>query len=284
MFERYTEKARRVIFFARYEASHYGSPAIDTEHLLLGLLREEKRISLLLGEGAAKAIRTHIDARAPKHEPIPTSIDLPLSHAAKQILKRASEEADRLNHRHIGSEHLFLGLLREKDCLAAQVLQPYAANLEQMRIKFEREAGTEVPTGDDQASGVRGRLRPANELIKIHGKSWDASYISSAVRRLSEYNWHWQKTAWRPRDICVNRKTGKISFDSSLAADAENFELLKAGWKRGDQCTVCRWELHESDDDHGIGYTNGRDWICTECYDKFWDRPNFISGSYSDLT
>jgi hypothetical protein len=283
MFERYTEKARRTIFFARSEASQYGSPTIDSEHLLLGLLRENKRISLMLGEGAAQAIRTQIDARAPKHEPIPASVDLPLSEAAKRILKYGGEEADRLNHRHIGPEHLFLGLLREEDCVAAQVLRPYATNVEQMRKKFEKEAETEMPASVDQASSVRGRLRPANEPINIHGKSWDASYIHAAVRGCSEYNWHWQKTAWKPRDICVNRKTGKISFDTSLASDAENFELLKDG-KKGDRCAVCRWELHESDDDHGIGYTNGRDWICTECYDKFWDRPNFISGSFSDLT
>lgn len=283
MFERYTEKARRAIFFARYEASQFGSPAIDTEHLLLGLFRENKRISLMLGEGARQAIRTHIDARAPKHDPIPTSVDLPLSDAAKRVLKYAMEEADRLNHRHIGSEDLFLGLLREKGGLAAEVLQPYEANLEQMRTKFEKESDTEQAPAHDLEASVRGALRAANEVIQIHSKVFDASFIRAAVRRSSEYNWHWQKTAWKPRDICVNRKTGRISLDASLAGDEGTFELLKAGWKK-DCCAICRWELHESDDDHGIGYTNGRDWICTECYDKFWGRPNFISGSYSDLT
>jgi hypothetical protein len=283
MFERYSEKARRTIFFARFEASQFGSQVIDTEHLLLGLLRENKRIALMLGEGAARAIRSQIDARVPRHEPIPTSVDLPLGKAAQQVLKYASEEADRLSHRHIGSEHLFLGLVREKDCLAAQVLQPYATNVEQMRTKFEKEGETEQVPASDLGGSVR-TLRAGNEPIEIHGKSWDASYIRRAVQRCSEYNWYWQKTTWKPHDICVNRKTGKISFDTNLAADTENFELLKAGWKRGDRCAVCRWELHESDDDHGVGYTNGRDWICTECYDKFWDRPNFISGSFSDLT
>jgi hypothetical protein len=284
MFERYTEKARRVIFFARHEASQYGSRVIDTEHLLLGLLREAKQISLMLGEGAAQTIRTQIDARVAKHEPIPTSVDLPLSEAATQVLKYAAEEADLLNHRHIGTEHLFLGLLREKDCLAAQVLEPFGVNLEQMRSKLEKEGYAEqVPTRDLGLS-VPGRLRSANEQIKIHGKLWNASYIRGAVQRCCEHKWHWQKAAWKPRDLCVNRKTGRISLDASLAADGENFELLKAGWKKGDKCAVCRWELHESDDDHGTGYTNGREWICTECYDKFWDRPNFISGSYSDLT
>jgi hypothetical protein len=247
------------------------------------LLRENKWISLRLGEGAAQAIRAQIDARVPKHEPIPTSVDLPLSKAAKRILKYASEEADRLSHRHIGSEHLFLGLLHEKDCLAAQVLQPFGADLEQWRSKLEKEGNVEpLPTGLPELT-ARGRLLLGSDLVKIHGRRWDAAYIRDAVRRCCERNWHWQKTAWKPSDICVNRKTGKISLDVNLAADAENFELLKAGWKK-DHCAVCRWELHESDDDHGIGYTNGRDWICISCYEKFWDRPNFVSGSYSDLT
>jgi uncharacterized protein with PIN domain len=88
-----------------------------------------------------------------------------------------------------------------------------------------------------------------------------------------------------PRDIVVERKTGKRTFDLNLAEDAANFELLKNGWKK-DQCGICHWELFESKEiaEHGVGYTNGRDWICTECYEQFWDRPDFVSGSYSDLT
>jgi hypothetical protein len=283
MFERYTEKARRVIFFARYEASQYGSRMIDTEHLLLGIVREDKLISLMLGDGAAEKIRTQIDVQVPKHEAIPTSVDLPLSETAKRVLKDASEEADGLNHRHIGTEHLFLGLLREKDCLAAQVLQPFAANLEQMRRKFEKAGYAEqVPTRDLEL-GARGRLRGENALVKIRGQYFDADHIRDAVQRCCEHKWHWRKAAWKPRDMFVNRKTGKISLDASLAPDTGRFELLKGGWKK-DHCAICRWELHESEDDHGTGYTNGREWICSECYDKFWDRPNFISGSYSDLT
>ena len=283
MFERYTEKARRAVFFARYEASQYGSPVIDAEHVLLGILREDKRLSLMLGEGAAQTIRAQIDARTPRREPTATSVDLPLSPAAKQILKYASAEADRLKHSHIGCEHLFLGLLGEKDCLARQVLQPFGASIEQMRKKFEQEGAAEQAPGLDLGLRVRGKLRRENDLVKIREQYWDAAEIGKAVRRCSEHNWHWQKAAWKPRDLYVNRKTRKISLSASLDADTESFEFLKDGWKK-DHCAMCGWELYESDDDHGVGYTNGRDWICTECYEKFWDRPNFTSGSYSDLT
>jgi hypothetical protein len=83
--------------------------------------------------------------------------------------------------------------------------------------------------------------------------------------------------------VVVHRKTGKLSLDPALAEDQDNFEVLKAGWKK-DHCAICGWELFESDDDHGVGYTNGQQWVCVECYDKFWEQPDFISGSYSEIT
>ena len=96
MFERYTEKARRVIFFARYEASNFGSPCIDTQHLLLGLIREDK---LLLHHVQLKVdfetVRQDVTSRIKPGKPIPTNIDLPLSEQAKRALKYAAEEADR---------------------------------------------------------------------------------------------------------------------------------------------------------------------------------------------
>lgn len=77
MFERYTEKARRVIFFARYEASQYGSPYIDTEHALLGLLREDPAlIKRFLGEtDFASEIRTEIERRITRRGPFSTSVE-----------------------------------------------------------------------------------------------------------------------------------------------------------------------------------------------------------------
>ena len=123
MFERYTEKARRVIFFARYEASMFGSPCIETEHLLLGLLRESPALSSVIPSMAAiSAIREEIERRTTPREKTPTSVDLPLSDESQRVLACAAEEAERFKHKHIGSEHLLLGLLREKGSLAAQLL------------------------------------------------------------------------------------------------------------------------------------------------------------------
>src|SRR5215467_6195917 len=100
MFERYTEKARRVIFFARYEASLFGSPYIETEHLLLGLLREDKRLASLFlhSDVPADAIRKKIEQHTAIRDRIPTSVDLPLSNESKRVLTYAGEEAKRLAH------------------------------------------------------------------------------------------------------------------------------------------------------------------------------------------
>src|SRR5262245_801905 len=139
MFERYTERARRVIFFARYEASQFGSVTIETEHLLLGLIREDKNlINRLLGNPSIDSIRKEIEARIPIHERVPTSVDLPLSHECRRILAYAAEEAERLKHRHIGTEHLLLGMLREEHSVAARVLQERGLYLNAIREELER--------------------------------------------------------------------------------------------------------------------------------------------------
>ena len=273
MFERYTEKARRVIFFSRYEAAQLSSAIIDTEHLLLGILRETTSVTRLLPSGAPQAIRAQIEARSPGAPKIPTSVDLPLSDAAKRVLAYAAEEAERLKHRHIGSEHLFLGLLREKGSVAAQLLEPFGVKLEQLRIVFE-----DMPELSPATTAP-----PHRPMVTIHGSLFALKHIRDAVSRCREHDWHWRKAPWKPRDLVVNRATGRISVELSLAEDATNFEIVKGGWKK-DRCSVCGWELFESEDDHGAGYTNGHHWICLECHDKFWDRPDFISGSYSEIT
>src|SRR5436309_14837847 len=130
MFERYTEKARRTIFFARYEASQFASGQIEAEHLLLGLLRENKTLFQYLSHGTKyESIEKELFPQAQVKPPIPTSVDLRLSEESKRVLKHAADEADGLKHRHIGTEHLLLGLLRENKSLAATVLIKYGAEL-----------------------------------------------------------------------------------------------------------------------------------------------------------
>jgi ATP-dependent Clp protease ATP-binding subunit ClpC len=140
MFERYTEKARRVIFFARYEASQFGSPFIETEHLLLGLLREDKALTnrFLRSHASIESIRKQIESRTPIREKVSTSVDLPLSQECKRVLAYAAEEAERLTHKHIGTEHLLLGLLREDKSFAAEILHERGLRLSTLREELSR--------------------------------------------------------------------------------------------------------------------------------------------------
>ncbi|MDE3147870.1 MAG: ATP-dependent Clp protease ATP-binding subunit, partial [Acidobacteriota bacterium] len=147
MFERYTEKARRVIFFARYEASQFGSPYIETEHLLLGLLREDKALTnrFLRSHASVESIRKQIEAHTTIREKVSTSVDLPLSNECKRVLAYAAEEAERLGHKHIGTEHLLLGLLREEKCFASEILQERGLKLAQIRDELARATQEKSP-------------------------------------------------------------------------------------------------------------------------------------------
>ena len=143
MFERYTETARRVIFFARYEASQFGSPYIETEHLLLGLLREDKALSnrfLTRSDASEESIRRQIEENTTIREKTSTSVDLPLSNECTRVLAHSAEEAERLAHRHIGTEHLLLGLLSEEKCYAAAMLQERGLQLPAIREELGRTA------------------------------------------------------------------------------------------------------------------------------------------------
>jgi hypothetical protein len=123
MFERYTEKARRVIFFARYEASQWGSRYIESEHLLLGILREDKQLAKRLGLPDSASARELME-RDLTHAPVTaTSVDLPLSHECKRILAFGAEAANRLGHSYIGTGHLLLGVLKAEKSYAARFLK-----------------------------------------------------------------------------------------------------------------------------------------------------------------
>ena len=138
MFEKYTEKARRVIFFARYEASQLGSNRIETEHVLLGLLREDKALTSRFfthAESALENVRKQVEGRTAIRDKVSTSVELPLSDEAKRVLTYANEEADRLLCSYIGTEHILLGLLREEKSVAAEIL--YENDIKLSRVREE---------------------------------------------------------------------------------------------------------------------------------------------------
>jgi ATP-dependent Clp protease ATP-binding subunit ClpC len=140
MFERYTESARRVIFFSRYMAVQTGSPEIETEHLLLGLLRADMVLArrFLGSPWMAEQIWREVEDKKPVRPPIPPEVDLKLSSEAKHVLRLAADEAEQFSAKKIRTEHLLLGLLREEGCFAAELLNGHGVHLASTREELGR--------------------------------------------------------------------------------------------------------------------------------------------------
>ena len=153
MFERYTEKARRIIFFARYEASQWGAAYIDTSHMLLAMLREDKALfEKLLGsvqpfDNAAELLGLKLSG-----EKVSTSVDLPLDAQMKRVLKHAADESTAMKHPQITPGHLLLGLLKEPSA-ASKLLEETGLSL------------AKVSEAVKEMSSVRIELRGADEPV-----------------------------------------------------------------------------------------------------------------------
>jgi hypothetical protein len=289
MFERYTEKARRVIFFARYEASQYGSEYIETEHLLLGLLRDDRTlVKRVLPGNATEKLRAIIHSRLPRKPGISTSSDLPLTDSSKRILTVAAKEADALGHESIGTGHLLLALLQEKECLAVQALRQLGSDYEKAKEFVGKFSTLELQNGPSAfrralAGESRGQATKVCG-VRVHNMEHDLEFIRAAVIRCCNMLWHWTKKTWQPQDIAVRRADGRISFDLSLADDTANFQLVQNGWNH-DLCSICGWKLYVAPEPEcSTGYTNGKTWVCLECYQKFLEGPDYFATAHPEIT
>ena len=132
-----------------------------------------------------ESIRKQIEGHSMVREKVSTSVDLPLSNECKRVLAYAAEEAERLSHKHIGSEHLLLGLLREEKCFAAEILSERGLTRDRLREEFAKA----LP--DDSSFGRIPKLREIP--LEIHGFAMDAEYIRERVRACRKINWYWHK-------------------------------------------------------------------------------------------
>ncbi|MFA6055051.1 MAG: ATP-dependent Clp protease ATP-binding subunit [Thermodesulfovibrionales bacterium] len=150
MFEKFTERGRKVIIYAKEEAEKRQNDYLGTEHLLLAVLKEDDGlpVAILKRMGITPdEVRMEIERNLPQGTNLMTFGDIPFTPRAKKVLELAVEEARLLGHNYIGSEHIFLGLIREEEGIGGKILRSFGANLlgaRQLTINFSIRAHTNV--------------------------------------------------------------------------------------------------------------------------------------------
>ena len=139
MFERFTDRARRVVVLAQEEARMLNHNYIGTEHILLGLIHEGEGVAAKALESlgiSLEAVRAQVQEIIGEGQQAPSG-HIPFTPRAKKVLELSLREALRLRHRHIGTEHILLGLLREGDGLAAAVLTEAGVDIDDLRRRID---------------------------------------------------------------------------------------------------------------------------------------------------
>lgn len=201
-FDKFTERARRVLSLAQEEAQRFNHNYIGTEHLLLGLARE--------GDGLAAKILANLGVELNKVRSAvefiigkgdrPTSGEVGLTPRAKKVIELAVDEARRLNHHYIGTEHLLLGLVREGEGIAAGVLESLGVNLEKVRSETTKilsqsmpqshtspRSGTRTPTVDQLGMDLTALAR-ANKLDPVVGRHKEIERVVQILNRRTKNN------------------------------------------------------------------------------------------------
>ena len=190
MFERYTESARRALFFARYEVCQLGARKIETEHLLLGVSRAARGVVARVLEEAdlsTETLRREIAGMTTTRGRISASVEIPFSESTKRTLQFAVEEADRLTDRYIGVEHLLLGILRENDAVAAPLLASHGVKLGDVRtaLMLADSAEVELPPADivmHAAHEIDQLKESIDALAALSADSGEAREIRKSIR------------------------------------------------------------------------------------------------------
>jgi len=204
MFNRFTERARKVILLAKEEAKRFNHDYIGTEHILLGLVRE--------GEGVAAAVLASLGLNPDKIrfaveklvQPGPATIisgDIPFTPKAKRVIELAMEEARELGHNYIGTEHLLLGLIREGEGVASQVLINLGLDLDKVRLEVMNLLGSSIPgytpaqksrKGKTPALDAFGRdltkLAKDNKLDPVIGRKNEIERVIQILSRRTKNN------------------------------------------------------------------------------------------------
>jgi ATP-dependent Clp protease ATP-binding subunit ClpC len=162
MFERFTDRARKVMALANQEAQRFNHEYIGTEHILLGLVKEGSGVGANVLKNLdvdLRKVRLEVEKLVKSGPDMVTMGKLPQTPRAKKVIEYAIEEARNLNHNYVGTEHLLLGLLREHDGVAAQVLMNLGLKLEEVREEVLNLLGAGVESEEPQAQEKQGQSR-----------------------------------------------------------------------------------------------------------------------------
>ncbi len=200
MFERFTERARRVIILAQEEAKRLNHSAVGTEHILLGIIREGEGVASKVLESlniSPERVRAEIESAIGRGERTPYE-EVAFTPRAKKVLELALDEARRLGHNYIGTEHLLLGLIREGEGVAARVLEAMGADLERVRAQVVYLLGEEgttsyskqsskTPTLDEFGRDLT-KLARAGKLDPVVGREREIERVIQVLSRRTKNN------------------------------------------------------------------------------------------------
>lgn len=159
MFDRFTERARKVIILAKEEAKRFNHDYIGTEHILLGLIKEGESVAAAVLQNlglSLDTIRLEVEKLVQFGPSTIVSGDIPFTPKAKKVIELAMDEARRLGHNYIGTEHLLLGLIKEGEGVASHVLMNLGLNLNKVRSEVIKLLGASTPQSPTASGGGGG--------------------------------------------------------------------------------------------------------------------------------
>src|SRR4030088_835840 len=159
MYERFTDRARKVMQLANQEAQRFNHEYIGTEHILLGVVKEGSGVAANVLKNLdidLRKIRLEVEKIVQSGPDMVTMGKLPQTPRAKKVIEYSMEEARNLNHNYVGTEHILLGLLREQEGVAAQVLMNLGLKLEDVREEVLNLLGHGMESGESSSSGGGG--------------------------------------------------------------------------------------------------------------------------------
>jgi len=186
MFERFTDRARKVMALANQEAQRFNHEYIGTEHILLGLVKEGSGVGATVLKNMdvdIKKLRLEVEIQVKSGPDMVTMGKLPQTPRAKKVIEYAIEEARALNHNYVGTEHILLGLLRESEGIAAQILMSLGLKLEDLRQEVLNLLGAGVeggPMGLEMKMGpVIGRNKPKSKTPALDSFGRDLTELAT---------------------------------------------------------------------------------------------------------